>query len=112
MIVIIIIDLFILGNVFYGLDDISRWPLSPTQAYPCYQSWQNYQEDSSSPDNYQFIRDFIGENQNSLSFNSVEENHLGKMSPLCLQYESLTQALNSNTNQNIVRRIDEKKYSN
>lgn len=112
LIVIIIIDLFILGNVFYGLDDISRWPLSPTQAYPCYQSWQNYQEDSSSPDNYQFIRDFIGENQNSLSFNSVEENHLGKMSPLCLQYESLTQALNSNTNQNIVRRIDEKKYSN
>ncbi|GAB4311464.1 MAG: zinc ribbon domain-containing protein [Geminocystis sp.] len=108
LIVIIIIDLFILGNVFYGLDDISRWPLSPTQAYPCYQSWQNYQEDSSSPDNYQFIRDFIGENQNSLSFNSVEENHLGKMSPLCLQYESLTQALNSNTNQNIVRRIDEK----
>lgn len=108
LIVIIIIDLFILGNVFYGLDDISRWPLSPTQAYPCYQSWQNYQEDSSSPDNYQFIRDFIGENQNSLSFNPVEENHLGKVSPLCLQYESLTQALNNNTNQNIVRRIDEK----
>ncbi|MTF39551.1 hypothetical protein VKI22_12165 [Cyanobacterium aponinum UTEX 3221] len=108
LIVIIIIDLFILGNVFYGLDDISRWPLSPTQAYPCYQSWQNYQEDSSSPNNYQFIRDFIGENQNSLSFNSVEENHLGKVSPLCLQYESLTQALNNNTNQNIVRRIDEK----
>jgi len=108
LIVIIIIDLFILGNVFYGLDDISRWPLSPTQVYPCYQSWQNYQEDSSSPDNYQFIRDFIGENQNSLSFNSVEENHLGKVSPLCLQYESLTQALNNNTNQNIVRRIDEK----
>lgn len=25
LIVIIIIDLFILGNVFYGLDDISRW---------------------------------------------------------------------------------------
>lgn len=108
LIVIIIIDLFILGNVFYGLDDISRWPLSPAQAYPCYQSWQNYQEDSSSPDKYQFIQDFIGENQNPSSFNSVEENHLGKVSPLCLQYESLTQALNNKINQDIVRRIDEK----
>jgi len=108
LIVIIIIDLFILGNVFYGLDDISRWHLSPSQAYPCYQSWQTYQENSPPKNNYNFIRDFIGENRNLSSFQLVEDNHLGKVSPLCLQFESFTEALNNSNNQTIVRRIDEK----
>ncbi|MHC5728420.1 MAG: hypothetical protein ACYTXY_30770, partial [Nostoc sp.] len=34
LIVIILIDIFILINVFTGLDDISRWYISPTEAYP------------------------------------------------------------------------------
>lgn len=108
LIVIIIIDLFILSNVFIGLNDISRWHLSPSQAYPCYQSWQTYQENSPQENNFNFIRNYIGENRNLSSFQSVEENHLGRVSPLCLQYENLTLVLNNNNNQNIVRRIDEK----
>lgn len=39
---IILIDLFILVNVFSGLNDISYWPLSPTQTYPCHSPWINY----------------------------------------------------------------------
>lgn len=108
LIVIIIIDSFILSNVFYGLSDISQWYLSPTQVYPCYQSWQNYRDNSLQNDKYNFIRNYIGENQPQSSFQSVEVNHLGKVSPLCLQYESLTNALNNPTNQTIVRSIDEK----
>lgn len=108
LIVIIIIDLFILGNVFYGLDDISRWPLSPSQAYPCFQSWQTHQQNPPQTDNYNFIRNYIGENQNLSSFQSVEENHLGNVSPLCLQYESLTNALNNDINQSIVKKVEEK----
>lgn len=108
LIVIIIIDSFILSNVFYGLSDISQWYLSPTQVYPCYQSWQNYRENSLQNDKYNFIRNYIGENQPPSSFQSVEENHLGKVSPLCLQYESLTNALKNPTNQTIVRSVDEK----
>ncbi|MFM6405744.1 MAG: hypothetical protein ACKPGT_14235, partial [Microcystis sp.] len=34
LLVIIIVDIFILVNVFTGLDDISRWHLSPQQVYP------------------------------------------------------------------------------
>lgn len=108
LIVIIIIDLFILGNVFYGLNNISQWHLSPIQAYPCYPSWESHRQKSSQTDNYNFIRSYMGENQLPSSFQFVEENHLGKVSPLCLQYESLTKALNNQTNQTIVRSVDEK----
>jgi hypothetical protein len=36
LIVVILVDIFILINVFTGLNNISQWHLSPYQAYPCY----------------------------------------------------------------------------
>lgn len=34
LIVIILVDIFILINVFTGINDISGWYISPSQAYP------------------------------------------------------------------------------
>ncbi|MFN5873366.1 MAG: hypothetical protein ACK44G_12660, partial [Aphanizomenon sp.] len=42
LIVIILVDIFILINVFTGLNDISQWYLSPSQSYPCYFEWNDY----------------------------------------------------------------------
>ena len=39
LIVVILVDIFILVNVFTGLNDISQWPISPAQSYPCYEQW-------------------------------------------------------------------------
>ena len=39
--VIILIDIFILVNVFIGLNDISQWPISPNQEYGCYLTWNS-----------------------------------------------------------------------
>ncbi|MFO5526378.1 MAG: hypothetical protein ACLBM1_00825, partial [Cuspidothrix sp.] len=42
LIVIILVDIFILINVFTGLSNISEWHISPYQAYPCYSEWDGY----------------------------------------------------------------------
>ncbi len=42
LLVIVLVDLFLLTNIFIGLDDIGRRPLSPQQAFPCQQEWSAY----------------------------------------------------------------------
>jgi len=59
LIVIVIVDLFILFNVFAGLDDISRWPISPQQAYPCYSQWDWYRQNSSENVDYEIVSLFM-----------------------------------------------------
>src|SRR4028118_887567 len=56
LIVLILIDIFILINVFAGLDDISRWHISPTQAYPCYSEWQNYRTQTTKDKDYKIVK--------------------------------------------------------
>jgi len=67
LIVIILIDIFILINVFTGLDDISRWQISPIQAYPCYSEWKTYQTQTTKDKDYETIRLGLISNQNSQS---------------------------------------------
>lgn len=113
LIVIILIDIFILMNVFTGLDDISRWHISPTEAYPCYSEWQNYRAKTTKDKDYEIVRLSLPDYQNNqLSFQKnyqqAEAGHLGKVSQTCLQYASYKDKLNNPEKQQIIRTIDQK----
>jgi predicted RNA-binding Zn-ribbon protein involved in translation (DUF1610 family) len=113
LIVIILIDIFILINVFTGLDDISKWYLSPSQVYPCYAEWNAYQEQTSQTKDYDAIRLALPDNTITPfsvreTYQQVEPDHLGTVSEICVQYADLKDKINNPENQNIIKTIDQK----
>lgn len=110
LIVIILIDIFILVNVFTGLDDISRWHLSPSQTYPCYSEWQNYRTKTNQNKDYEIIRAALPYDLNQPSFQQsyqqAETGHLGKVSATCLQYADAKDKVKNSANQQIIKTID------
>jgi hypothetical protein len=113
LIVIILIDIFILINVFSGLDDISRWHLNPTQAYPCYSEWKNYRTKTTQDKDYEIVKVSLPDNPNNqLSFQrnyqQAEAGHLGKVSKTCLQYADYKDKINNPDKQQILKNINQK----
>jgi predicted RNA-binding Zn-ribbon protein involved in translation (DUF1610 family) len=113
LIVIILIDIFILINVFTGLDDISRWHISPTEAYPCYSEWQNYRTKTTQDQDYEIVRLSLPYNPNNqLSFQQnyqrAEVGHLGEVSKTCLQYAGYKDKINDTQNQQIIKNIEQR----
>ncbi|MFB2645856.1 hypothetical protein ACE09Y_06210 [Raphidiopsis sp. BLCC-F218] len=110
LIVIIIIDVFILINVFTGLDSIGRWHLSPDDTYPCYYEWKGYQEQTSANKDYTIITNSLLEN-NQPNFNTQykqqEQGRLGKVSEICLTYGLLKDNLNSVQNRQVLQTINQ-----
>lgn len=45
IIILILIDVFVLINVFSGLGSIAEWPLNPSEEFPCYATHEKYQTD-------------------------------------------------------------------
>ncbi|BAZ07296.1 hypothetical protein [Calothrix sp. NIES-3974] len=114
LIVIILIDIFILINVFTGLDSISQWYLSPEQVYPCYQEWQSYRTQTNPGKDFDIVRtaflDINIEPKSSLlkTYQAVETGHLGQVSTICLDYAQLKDGINNSENQKIVKSIEQK----
>ncbi|MBN3950323.1 MAG: hypothetical protein HWQ38_29155 [Nostoc sp. NMS7] len=113
LIVIILIDIFILINVFTGLDDISRWYISPNKAYPCYSEWQDYRTKTTKDKDYEIVRlSLPSDTNNQLSFQrnyqQAEAGHLGKVSKTCLQYADYKDKINNSEKQQIIKNIDQK----
>lgn len=118
LIVIILIDIFILINVFSGIDDISKWYISPSQAYPCYPQWQNnhseVNQETNSNKDYEIIRLSLSSRTNNQpsfqqTYQQAEEGHLGKVSEICLQYGEYKDKINNSENRQIIKTIEEKK---
>lgn len=121
LVVIILIDLFILFNVFSGLNDISRWPLSPYQAYPCHSDWQGYlapaannglTADADRQRTYDILSRHIprsGEPPRSVSehYRQLNQGHLGDVSPICLDYAATADGLNTADNRQIINDIEQ-----
>ncbi|MEA5573305.1 hypothetical protein [Calothrix sp. UHCC 0171] len=110
LIVIIVIDIFILINVFTGLDDISRWHLNPTQAYPCYSEWKNYRETTLKDKDYEILKFLPTDNTiNSPSlqqtYQQEEIGHLGKVSEICLDYATSKDKIKNPENQQTIKTI-------
>jgi len=113
LIVIILVDIFILINVFSGLADIGNWLLSPSQAQPCYAPWQAYRQDTEGDRDWRFIEQHL---QNSLSpsgaaatvVESLERSAAGKLgdiSEICFTYARHQDAVNTGVNQERLRRL-------
>jgi predicted RNA-binding Zn-ribbon protein involved in translation (DUF1610 family) len=103
LIVIALVDIFILVNVFIGLNDVSSWPLSPTSTYPCYSEWRTYRESKVAGKDYEIVRQSIGIQPDTTS---IERGHLGKVNAACLSYGSLKDALRTPEYEKAVDSID------
>ena len=114
LIVIILIDIFILINVFTGIDDISRWYISPYQAYPCHSEWQSYRAGNNQDKDYNIIKISLPSKFTQLKqeeiYQKAESEHLGKVSPICLQYGQYIDKINNPKNQQIVNAVEQKEF--
>lgn len=113
LIVLILIDIFILVNVFTGLNDIGQWYLSPSQVYPCYAEWQSYRTETAKDKDYKAVQNAIPGDRLSgfgfqQSYQHVEQGHLGKVSEACLAYATSKDALVNPANQQLLTTISQK----
>ncbi|EGJ33031.1 MULTISPECIES: hypothetical protein [Moorena] len=109
LIVIVVIDIFILINVFTGLNDISTWPMSPAQTYPCYYQWNNYRRQTDQDKDYNIISRSLGSTSFKQSYQQAEEGHLGKVFTTCLKYAEYKDKINNPENQKTEKAINQKK---
>ncbi|MGK7925094.1 MAG: hypothetical protein AB4290_07580 [Spirulina sp.] len=109
LIVVIILDIFILINVFSGLNDISRWYLNPSLAHPCYSEWQTYRDRESADKDYDAIRPALQARRNFQdNYRKQEIGHLGSVSPTCLAYGGFKDEVNTPENREIASNIEQK----
>lgn len=110
--IIILIDLFILGNVFVGLNDIGQWYISPSQAHDCYFAWRSYRESDLEFKDYIHLRDGLQlqpfpESSLTAVYERTAANHLGTVADLCWQYATQQDALNTPDNRAAVSEHEE-----
>jgi hypothetical protein len=110
--VIILIDLFVLFNVFSGLNDIGRWPLAPYQAYPCHSPWAGYRSQTQGDRNYDILRNTLRLPEDpsfswAADYRRTAEGHLGEVSSICLDYAATADGLDTSENRDILNRIDQ-----
>ena len=119
LIVIILIDIFILVNVFSGLNDISQWSLSPNDSYPCYTEWQTYRASNDRGKDYEKIRSITTEEYPDSPYPPPQRNfqqryqektqgRLGSVSSVCLTFGGYRDKIDNAENQNLVKTIDQK----
>jgi hypothetical protein len=124
LIVIILVDLFILTNVFTGLSDISRWHLSPSEAYPCYSEWDNYRTEQAIDKDYNLVKKAVsGKGQYDGEYGSYPEvnlrqkytkstkDRLGTIANVCFDYAEIRDKINTTENRNVVMAIDARQSS-
>ncbi|MGD1902591.1 MAG: zinc ribbon domain-containing protein [Geitlerinemataceae cyanobacterium] len=118
--IILLIDLFILANVFSGLNDISSWHLAPNEAHPCHQNWREYRRADSanstdSADNSNALdRDFAAVRRAAdldrapFAEQYAPSDRLGRVSSICLQYAEVGDAVRTTDNTATLTEIGDK----
>jgi hypothetical protein len=99
IIILIVIDIFVLFNVFSGLSSIAQWPLSPQEKFPCFTAYENYQT-SKRKGTFEFNAATIEGvvNVYNLSPNSIPNqatSRLGTASALCQDTTRLAKEINA-----------------
>ncbi|MCI3279680.1 hypothetical protein L5470_01565 [Synechococcus sp. PCC 6717] len=118
LIVIILVDIFILINVFSGLAEIGNWLLSPSQAQPCYAPWQAYRQQTGGDRHWQFIEQQIrdtlpqpSETRPPTFLEALEQSAVGKLGQIsesCVTYARYQDAVNTTVNQERLRLLRQK----
>jgi hypothetical protein len=102
IVILVLIDIFVLFNVFNGLDNISQWLMYPQEVVPCFLSQDGYQR-AKQKGTFDFDAKII-ENiiyLNNQSFPFLEKNSpkkLGKVSALCNAEIRLIKEINTANN--------------
>lgn len=101
LLVIILIDVFILVNVFIGLNDIGYWYMSPAQAYECYSEWQQYRTSEADQKESDTILNALQLSQGSDGsllerYQRYNADHLGSVAAICLDYADAKDRLATN----------------
>ncbi len=112
LVILILIDVFVLVNVFSGLNSISQWPLSPSEEFPCFLAYQDYQtadKKGTTAFNVTTIENLIEQNKSSPSLAVDNSNRLGQSSNLCTNYTRLSKAINTAENVQLKASIDKQK---
>ncbi len=121
LIVIILIDLFILFNTFQGLNEISRWPMSPDLANPCYGDWNSYRQEKVENKDFTILRNTLEQQPYAPAstatgapttfvqqFRRNEQGHLGQVSATCLNYAALQDQVTNSKAKALKQQIDQK----
>lgn len=112
LIVIVLIDIFILVNVFMGINDIGQWYISPEQAYPCYSQWNSYLNSNNKDKDYEILEKFfIVDNYTSQRYQELDEEHLGTVSNICMTYGNYLDVINTPKNRETFYLINDKTTS-
>jgi hypothetical protein len=111
--VIILIDIFILVNVFIGLDDIGRWYISPGQAYGCQGEWTGYRTSEAEHKADDILRAAIENNQPAYvslteTYQQWTDDHLGGVDPICTDYAQRQVAVGTQANRDRLTQIDQR----
>lgn len=95
LIVVILIDIVILSNVFIGLNDIAHWHISPTHAYPCYNEWRSYRDQTAGNKDFEIVRQAAspGPTTAQLHYQQGEADRIGQVSAVCRQYGEAEDAI-------------------
>ncbi|MEM9808627.1 MAG: hypothetical protein AAF959_25495, partial [Cyanobacteria bacterium P01_D01_bin.56] len=111
LVVLILVDIVILSNVFIGLNDIAQWPISPSDAYPCYSEWSSYRTSQAENKDFDIIRRAADENRFD-SLRSIYDrravDRLGEVSPVCLQYADVHDAVSQPATTELLKTLDGK----
>lgn len=83
IVILILIDIFVLINVFSGLNSISAFPLAPHEQYPCYGAYQEYQRNTETNKDLVWIRDILTDNVYRAVPSISTDGRLGEVSNLC-----------------------------
>jgi hypothetical protein len=101
IIILILIDVFVLINVFSGLGSIAEWPLNPSEEFPCYATHEKYQTDKRKGTfdfNASTIESIINERNLYLNTSIVSPKRLGSSSSLCTESIRLEKEISSSGN--------------
>lgn len=96
LIILILVDIFVLINVFAGLDNIANWPLSPEETFPCYGAYQAYQNERERQDPFQVDTQTIAQviaDAQGWQPPSDDRHRIGSVNPLCIEHKRLKQAV-------------------
>ena len=117
LIVIVLIDIFILVNVFMGINDIGQWYISPEQAYPCYSQWNSYLNSNSQDKDYEILTQsfdirspdyYISSNGKvSQNYQNINDEKLGSVSTTCVTFAGYQDSLSTPKNQENLRIINQ-----
>jgi len=108
LVILIIVDIFVLINVFSGLYNISALPLSPYETYPCYSDYQTFHESNSPIGDRQFLALQEALNPLPSSPEDFQTRRLGTVDSFCQDYLAQKKAVDTADNRQFLQDISDR----